>query len=211
VRVLAGLVPAFGGEVRVAGYDPREAPVEIKRRIGYVPENAVVYDALTVAEFLLLVGRLHGIEDERIRARSEAMLEALELEGRLGSRTSSLSKGMRQKVMLAAALLHRPSILFVDEPLSGLDVASARLVKESLRRYADGGRAILYCSHVMDVVERVCDRIAVLHEGRIAAEGTFEQLAERSGERSLEDVFGKLTDSGREAGRADRWLAALEE
>jgi len=145
VKILAGLIQRDGGEVRVAGFDPHEDPLEVKRRIGYLPESAVLYESLTVAEFLLFVGRLQRLEDEDIRARADAFLEAFGLTERLGSRLITLSKGMRQKVLLIAAVLHRPSVLFVDEPLSGLDVSSATLIKEFFRLYAEGGRAVLYC------------------------------------------------------------------
>lgn len=210
VRILAGLLERDAGSVQVAGVDPREQPLEVRRRIGYLPESAVLYEPMTVAEHLLLVGRLQGLEDETIRTRGEELLGAFDLVQRLGSRLSTLSKGMRQKVLLTGALLHRPEVLFVDEPLSGLDVSSALLLKEFFRLYAAGGRAILYCSHVMDVVERVCDRLTILHGGRVAAEGTFEELAERMDEASLEAIFGQVTSAGEERERARRLVDALD-
>ncbi len=209
VKILAGLIERDSGEVQVAGFDPRESPLEVKQRIGYLPESAVLYESLTIAEFLLFIGRLHRLEDAPIRARADAFLEAFDLTSRLGSRLITLSKGMRQKVLLTAAVLHRPSVLFVDEPLSGLDVSSATLIKEFFRLYADGGRAVLYCSHVLDVVERVCDSISILHQGKIVAEGSFEELSERMQESSLEEIFGQLTNSGEELERARKLAAAL--
>ena len=210
IRILIGLAQDYQGEVRIDGLDPRREALEIKRRIGYVPENALLYEQLTIAEHLSFVGRLQGLEDALIQRRGEELMAALELEQRLDSRIATLSKGMRQKVLLASALLHDPRILFLDEPLSGLDVNATILVKTLLRALADRGRTIFYCSHVMDVVERVCDRIAILHEGRIAALGSFEELRSASTQASLERIFAALTSSGGEAQRVERILEALE-
>jgi ABC-2 type transport system ATP-binding protein len=209
VKILCGLTPSFQGDVRVAGLDPRADPVAVKRRIGYVPENAVLFELLTVAEYLLLVGRLHGLDDELTKQRVLEFLKVFELEERLRSRIQTLSKGMRQKVLLTSALLADPEIVFLDEPLSGLDVHSTILVKELIRELARSGKTVFYCSHVMDVVERVCDRIAILDGGRIAALGTFEELQAQRGGGSLEQIFARLTSAGDQVEQAQRLLAAL--
>jgi len=209
VKILTGLLPQFGGEVRVLGLDPRGDTLEIKRRIGYVPENAALFESLTVAEHLVLVGSLYEMDEELVRARAETFLRVFELDARLVSRIGTLSKGMRQKLLLTTALLHDPEVLFLDEPLSGLDVGSAILVKDLLRRLADTGRTIFYCSHVMDVVERVCDRIAILSGGEIVAQGTFEELAAARGGGSLEHIFAELTSTGDHADDVERMVQAL--
>jgi ABC-2 type transport system ATP-binding protein len=209
VRILCGLTPDYGGSVRVAGHDPREAPLAVKRAIGYVPENAVLYENLTVAEHLLFVGRMHALADELDMHRADELLAVFDLADRLGDRIATLSKGMRQKLLVTSALLHAPSVLVVDEPLSGLDVHAAILMKDLLRGLASEGRTVFYCSHVMDVVQRVCDEIAILHQGRIAARGTYEELAARTRETSLERVFAQLTGGEDSAERVDRALAAL--
>jgi ABC-2 type transport system ATP-binding protein len=193
VKILTGMLKSFGGEAQVGGLDVRADPVAVKRIIGYVPENASLYDALEVRELLLLVGRLHDMEDTLTLERAHAMTAALGLEDRFGSRIASLSKGMRQKVLLCAGLLHDPQVLFLDEPLSGLDVASTILIKELIRALADRGKTIFYCSHMMDVVERVCDRMVILHQGNIVADGSFEELAARSEGSQLETIFSQLT------------------
>lgn len=211
VKVLIGALTDFEGEVRVAGLDPRAEPAALKRRIGYVPEHAALFEVLTVSETLLFVGRLHGLEDDLVRRRADPLLEAFELSSRLAARVSTLSKGMRQKVLLAAALLHDPDVLFLDEPLSGLDVNAAILVKELLRHLADSGRTVFYCSHVMDVVERLCDRIAILDGGRIAVEGSFEDLRDARGEATLERIFASLTSEGGQGELVQRTFAALRE
>lgn len=209
LKILLGLMPEFEGEVRVAGFDPRTQPLEIKRRVGYVAENAILYEPLTVAEFLFFVGRVHGIDDARIETRALACLTAFELDSRVSSRISELSKGMRQKVLLTAALLSAPPILFLDEPMSGLDVHSQLLVKEVVRRLAKSGRAILFSSHAMAVVERLCDRIAILNEGKIAALGTFEELSRTQLGGSLEGIFASVTGDGDVEARARDVVDAL--
>lgn len=211
VKILTGMLGHFEGEARVAGFDPHRDPVEVKRRIGYVPENSPLYEALTADEFLFLVGRLHGLDDTQIDTRAGLMLDALGLRARRHTRIGSLSKGMRQKLLIAAALLHDPEIVFLDEPLAGLDVESTILVKELVRALADDGKTVFYCSHMMDVVERVCDRIAILDGGRIVADGTFEELAARSEEASLEKIFMELTRHGDASQRARSLLDALHD
>ena len=212
VKILVGMLGVFDGEATVAGCDVRSQPLEVKKRIGYVPEATAFYESLTVHEHLLLVGRMHGLADALTTARATRMLAAFDLEPRLHSSIGSLSKGMRQKVLFTGALLHDPEILFLDEPLSGLDVQSTVLVKELVRGLAGAGKTIFYCSHILDVVERVCDRIAVLQAGRIVADGTFAELVENSrGGGTLEQVFLELTaDSGAEQ-RAKAVLDALGE
>ncbi len=208
VKILAGMLVGYEGSVRVAGFDPAAEPIEVKRRIGYVPENASLYEVLTPAEYLLFAGRLHRLDDATIARRAARLLEAFELGARVHGRISTLSKGMRQKVLVASALLHRPKILFLDEPLSGLDVHSVIVMKELIKGFAAASGTVFYCSHVMDVVERVCDRIAILKQGVIVAEGTFDELAARTAEASLEQVFRKVTGGGDEAEQAARVLDA---
>ena len=210
IKLLLGILPDFEGEIRVAGFDPRHAALEIKRRVGYVAENAVLYESLTIAEFLLFVGRVYGLDDATIERRAVACLESLELEQRVSSRISELSKGMRQKVLLTAALLHRPQVLLFDEPLSGLDVHSQMLVKEVLRQFAQAGRAVLFSSHVMDVVERLCTRIAILDGGQLVAHGTFDELTRTLRGGSLEGIFAAITGDGDAQERATRIVRAIE-
>ena len=206
VKILSGMLPGYQGEVRSLGLDPATQAIEIKRRMGYVPEAAALFEHLRVAEHLLLTGRLHGLEDEVIIERGEQLLAGFGLKERMMSKCGSLSKGMRQKLLFCSALLHRPEILFVDEPLSGLDVDATVLVKEILRGLADRGLSVFYCSHVLDVVERVCDEVLILHEGVVCARGTIEELERRSGESTLEEVFRSLTGGTDIAEQAERIL-----
>jgi ABC-2 type transport system ATP-binding protein len=153
---------------------------------------------------------LHGLEEELIRARVTTFLDVFELGDRLSARIQTLSKGMRQKVLLTAALLHDPDVVFLDEPLSGLDVNATILVKEVIRELAVSGKTVFYCSHVMDVVERVCDRIAIIDEGKIVALGSFEELQAARGGGSLEQIFARLTSDGGQEEAAKKLIAALK-
>ncbi|MGA1532915.1 MAG: ABC transporter ATP-binding protein [Planctomycetota bacterium] len=203
VKILTGLLPGWEGAVEVCGHDVRRSPLEVKARIGYVPENAILYEQLTVGELLELVGRLHRVPTDLAERRIREILGGFGLEERLGTRIQALSKGLRQKVLITSALLHDPELIFLDEPLSGLDVDSARLVKDLIRGLADSGRTVFYCSHDMDVVEKVCDRIAIVSEGRIIADGAPRELTEAAEQGDLEAVFSLLT-RGKDAARDTR-------
>lgn len=209
IKILLGMLPGFGGEARVLGFDPAKAPLQIKQRVGYVPETADLYELLTAEEFLRFVGQVHGLSLPTIAKRSAGMLEAFELTEWAGKRLETYSKGMRQKVLLSAALIHNPELIFLDEPLSGLDANSALLVKALLAKLAAAGKAIFYSSHVMDVVERVCDRILILDEGRIIADGTFEELQAQTSISSLESIFAQLTGDGAQPERAAQFVEAM--
>lgn len=210
VKIMIGMLSGFGGEVTVCGHDVRTHPLEVKRRIGYVPEVAALYDALTPMEYLRFVGRLYGLDDRETEHRAREMIELFGLASEVDNRMSTFSKGMRQKVLITAGLIHNPDVLFLDEPLSGLDANAVVTVKEIVARLARRGKTIFYCSHVMDVVERVCDRIIIISGGRIIADGSFEQLKAQSAGGSLEHIFTRLTgESGHEA-LADRFIDAFE-
>ena len=193
LRILAGLDNQFGGEARVLGIDVKEDPLAVKRRIGYLPESADLYEVLTPAEFYHLVGSLHGMERNRITQRAARLQQYLELKYHPGQRMDTFSKGMRQKVLLTAILLHDPDLIFLDEPLNGLDANSVIRVKDLLRQLADRSKTVFYSSHIMDVVERISDRIILLNDGRIAANGTFAELNAQAHSGNLEDLFARLT------------------
>ncbi len=176
VRCLAGLREPEGGEAKVFGLRTGPDRPEARRRLAYVPENAPLYEVLTPRETLALKGRLHGISEELCETRSESLLELLDLAEVRDRPIHALSRGMKQKVCLAAALLTDPEILILDEPLSGLDLASVELLVEVLRRLASAGRSILYCSHLLAVVGNLADRVLVLDRGRLAGSGRMEDL-----------------------------------
>jgi ABC-2 type transport system ATP-binding protein len=195
VKVLTGLAKASSGSVSIAGFDVAEEPLEVKKRIGYVPENAMLYESLTADEYLQLIAELRYIPKGRLREQRDELFHIFGItEADRRKLLAEFSKGMKQKVLLISALLHKPEVLILDEPLSGLDASAALIFKESLRRFAHGGgKTIFFCSHVLDVVERLCDRIAIINQGRLVAIGTPQELLEQSGEASLERAFNRLT------------------
>lgn len=210
VKILTGLIRPSSGRAMVAGFDVVEEPLEVKKRIGYVPETAAVYQALTAAEYLELVASLHHMDPKKAHARRNELLELFGLADAQHQRMTEYSKGMRQKVVMIAALLHRPEVLFLDEPFDGLDANAAAVSKELLKRLADQGRTILFCSHILEVVERVCSRIVVINEGRQIAEGTAKGIQSSVSASTLEEAFSKLTGV-RDVGEvASDLLAALD-
>ena len=195
IKVLTGVLPPGGGSVRVAGHALPEEAVEAKKRIGYVPEAAALFESLTGQEFLELMGRLQDVPEERLQLRIRRFLEQFGLTDDRLRPLDGYSKGMRQKVLLSAALLHNPDVVLLDEPLSGLDINAGLMVRDLVAALAAEGKTILYSSHVLDVVERVCDRALIIHEGRLIADGSLEALKASTERGSLEDVFRQLTQT----------------
>lgn len=200
VKVLTGLIDDFEGQVIINGIDIQRDPLAVKSQIGYVPENAELYDVLTPMEYLDFVGKLYGMEDALIEQRTLQLLQAFGLEGQANNRMDTFSKGMRQKILLISGIIHSPQIIILDEPLSGLDANAVIIVKELISLLAREGKTVFYCSHMMDVVEKVSDRIMLIAEGKIIADGTFEQLKTNQSD-SLEQIFSKLT--GKENGNIE--------
>lgn len=210
VKILTGMLDGFDGGVTVLGYDMSHSPLEVKKRIGYVPENAALYDTLTAMEYLEFIGRFYGMKTAVIRDRAETMLETLGLEENKHQRMTTFSKGMKQKVLVIGGMIHNPDIIFLDEPLSGLDANAAIIIKEILAGLAARGKTIFYCSHIMDVVERICHRIVIIDNGQIVADGPFEQLQADAKGDSLEKIFTQLTGSHEYAAAADQFINALD-
>lgn len=193
VKVLIGMIPPSSGSVRVAGFDVAERPLEVKARIGYVPESGALYESLTVEEHLHLIGRLYRMEDAEISRRAMEYVNFLDLASKYTQRVGALSKGLRQKVLIAGALLHNPDILFFDEPLSGLDVNAALMFRELVRNLAAAGKTVFYSSHVLEVVEQLCHRVLILDRGKVVADGPMAELRSRNSEATLNAIFQKLT------------------
>jgi ABC-2 type transport system ATP-binding protein len=204
VKIITGLLRPDDGKVLFEGQDIRKDMVTFRSTLGYVPEEAYLYSYLSGLEYLQLVGRLRGLSEALIEAKSTRLLRLLHLESWQFSPTSSYSKGMRQRVLIAAALLHDPKLLIFDEPLSGLDVVSARLFKDLLELLAAQGKAILYISHVMEVVEQICNRVVVIAKGRVVADARPDDLASLMRLPNLEKVFAQLVE------QQDTKTAALE-
>lgn len=195
IKMMLGLVKPDSGSVNVLGINVADDPVGVKRRIGYVPESPRIYEFLTGLEFLDFIGDIYGIHHEEKKKRIEEFLGAFDMEGREGDMISSYSEGMKQKVVIISALMHKPELLLLDEPLTGLDPRSARIVKDLLRELASQGVTTVMSTHVLEIAQAMCDRIAIMYRGRLLALGTMEELRQkaRMPESGLEDIFLKLT------------------
>ena len=210
VKILTGIIQDYLGEVMVLGKNLREHVMEVKNKVGYIPELAELYDLLTPREYLTFIGKLYHLTDDVIEDRSRKMLDSFGLLSNIDQRMDSFSKGMRQKVLITSGLIHNPQIVFMDEPLSGLDANAVILVKELLQALKQEGKTIFYCSHMMDVVEKVSDRIILINNGNILADGTITDLKE-GGNDSLEQIFSRLTSSGNQVQKADDMAAAMND
>ncbi len=196
VKMMVGLLRPTEGTVRVDGVDVAQNPAQVKRMVGYVAEEPQLYDKLTVREFLCFCGELYGLGAGESRRRAEEWMEFIQLRGRAGQLLEGLSHGTKQRVALGAALIHRPRVLFLDEPTVGLDPRSARQVKDHLRALCEGGTTVFLTTHILEIAERICDRVGILHRGKLRALGTLDALRGRSHDRSLEDIFLELTEGG---------------
>ncbi len=210
IKILTGIISDFEGGATVLGMDIRKNPIEIKQRIGYIPEQAALYEVLTPMEYLKFVGRLYQLPDEVIEKKSTELLRLFELGDKTDTRMNSFSKGMKQKVLLISGLIHNPEIIFLDEPLSGLDANAVILVKEILSQLKQAGKTIFYSSHIMDVVEKISDRIVIINKGQIIADGDFETLKSEAHKGSLETIFTALTGDEQHQSTAGEFIDILK-
>src|SRR5215204_830265 len=191
-RMLAGLLEPSSGIVEYNGHDIRDAPLAFRRLLGYVPEEPYLYPFLSGREYLQLVGRLRDLPEPRLTEKIERFLELFGLSPAGDQSITSYSKGMRQKIVISAALMHDPAVVIFDEPETGLDVATTLMLRHLVRTLASRGKAILYSSHILEVVERVCDRVIVLHQGNVVADDSIARLRTLMSSSSLEGVFSQL-------------------
>ncbi len=199
LRMIAGILKPSSGTATVGGEDIQANALAAKAKLGFIPDRPFVYDKLTGAEFLRFVASLYGQEGDEIERRIDELLDLFELAPWRDELTESYSHGMRQKVIIASALVHRPAVIVVDEPMVGLDPRSAKLLKSLFRQFVDRGGTVLMSTHTLEVAEAMCDRIAIIQGGNIVASGTMEELRAQTQEGlSLEDLFLKLT-GGEEA------------
>jgi len=194
VKMLTGLLEPTHGQVLFGGKNIQQDLVAYRKHLGYVPEEANLYPYLTGNEYLELVGTLRAMAPARMRAKIDSLLELFSLFPHRHISLSSYSKGMRQRILLISALMDNPDVLILDEPLSGLDVTSALIFKSLIQTLAAKGKTILYCSHVLEVVEKVCSRLLILRKGQVIASGATEEVRQRIGEASLEDIFLQLVE-----------------
>ncbi len=192
IKMLVGFFPPTRGEILFNGHNINRVLYEYRARVGYVPEQAAVYPYLSAEEYLRLVGRLRLIPEKALRERMDRFLELFDLKPSMDSLLSSFSKGMVQKVLLTSALLHDPDILILDEPLSGLDVETGMVIKNVLQKLSREGKTVFFSSHVLEVVEKMCSRVIVIHQGRIVADDSVENLRTLMRLPSLGDIFKQL-------------------
>ncbi len=199
-RMIAGILRPTSGTIEVGGIDINRRPLEAKARLGFIPDRPFVYDKLTGAEFLRFAAALYGQQGAAVERRIDELLELFELTRWKNELTESYSHGMRQKLIISGALVHRPEVIVVDEPMIGLDPRSARLLKDLFRQFVDRGGTVLMSTHTLEVAETMCDRIAIIHGGKIVASGTMSELQTQTSSEhlGLEDLFLKLTGGMRE-------------
>jgi len=192
VKMLVGLIKSSSGEILFEGNPIEKQIIEFKMRLGYVPEEALLYSHLSGREYLQLAGRLRSMPEDALNSKIDELLRLFSLNASKYAPISAYSKGMKQKIMMIAALLHNPDILILDEPLSGLDVSSILIVRSLLQSLAAQGKAILYSSHVLEVVEKLCSRVLILHKGSLVADDSVENLRQLMQVPSLEEIFTQL-------------------
>lgn len=203
IRMLMGLAPPTSGEIEILGLPMPAKDVEIKQRIGLVPDESLLFDHLTGPEYVEFVGRMYGLSRPVARERARELMDLFQLPTGDRKLISEYSKGMRKRVAMAAALIHRPELYLMDEPFEGVDAVGARLMKDILIEQVRQGNTVFLTSHVLEVVERLCDRVAIINEGRLVVDDTMEKL--RSGSETLEDIFVRLVGAERSVEALD-WL-----
>jgi len=192
IKMLAGLLEPTRGEILFEGHDIRTDIYAYKKRLGYVPEQSEIYPHLSGFDYLVMVGRLRGIPERTLKAKVVEFMRVFGLEQDMDAPTSSYSKGMRQKVLIAAALLHNPDILLLDEPLSSLDVTTTLIVRDLIQKLAGENKIIIYSSHVLEVTEKLCSKVIILHQGNIVANDSMENLRTLMHLPSLAEIFSQL-------------------
>jgi ABC-2 type transport system ATP-binding protein len=202
LRMVAGLLKPDAGGIQVYDVDARKDPIGAKRIIAWLPDEPMLYDKLSPLEYLEFIAGLWGVDPSLANERAESLLKMLELWDQRDQRCEGFSRGMKQKAALAGALIHDPKLLILDEPLTGLDAAIARQVKNLLQQKVDEGCTVILTTHILEVAERMSDRIGVIQNGRLLAEGTLDELRSRSGREggTLEDIFLQLTGQAEDAG-----------
>lgn len=200
IKMLMGLLDPDSGNASVFGISSQENPVEVKNLVGYVPEEQQLYDSLTPRELFDFIASIRKLPQEKITKRMREFVKALDFEQYYDNMIVTLSQGNKQKTMLIAALLHRPKLLILDEPFSSLDVRSAKIMKDIVKIHAENGGSVLLSTHVMEVAEGLCDRVGIIDEGVLVAEGTLDELRSKSEKEgaSLEALFLKLTEQEEE-------------
>ncbi len=197
IKMVVGVLKPDEGSIVVGGHDISKDPIEAKRSIGFVPDEAQVWEKLTGVEYLNFMGDVYRVPGEEREKRALPLLETFEMAGAAGDLIGSYSRGMRQKICLIGSLLHRPPLWILDEPMMGLDPRSSFLLKELMRSHADQGGAVFFSTHVMEIAERLCDRVGIIHKGKLIAVGSVDEIRElfATGNKSLEEIFLQVTEA----------------
>lgn len=211
VKIIMGLVTGYTGEIKIFGEDISKDDGSYKKKIGYVPEVPEIYDSLTGKEYLTFIAQLYDIDYDKADDKARKLMDILGIADVYEKRISSYSKGMKQKLILISSLIHDPEILFLDEPLSGLDANSVMIIKEILSYLAKEGKTIFYSSHIMEVVEKISDRIILINNGEIVADGNFEELKSNYKESSLESIFNEVTGFHQYKELAENFISVVKE
>ena len=211
VKIIMGLVTGYTGEIRIFGEDISKDDGSYKKKIGYVPEVPEIYDSLTGKEYLTFIAQLYDIDYDKADNKARKLMDILGIADVYEKRISSYSKGMKQKLILISSLIHDPEILFLDEPLSGLDANSVMIIKEILSYLAKEGKTIFYSSHIMEFVEKISDRIILINNGEIVADGNFEELKSNYKESSLESIFNEVTGFHQYKELAENFISVVKE
>ena len=193
IKCLTGIIPFEEGNIKVCGYDIKDNPIEAKKCIGFVPDEHIVYEKLTGMEYLKFIADVFSVESARREELVALYLEKFEMKDKIDRLISSYSHGMKQKLSIIAALIHEPKVWILDEPLTGLDPKSAFILKEIMREEAEKGNTVFFSSHVLDVAEKICDRVGIINKGKLIAVCTIKELKERRSDMSLEDFFLSVT------------------
>ncbi len=195
IKMMTGLLRPTSGTIKIEGYDLLDQPLEAKKLFGLVPDTPVLYDKLSLREFLQFIANLYEVDKETFKRRFTNLIELFDLDGRVDDLIQDFSHGMKQKAILAAALIHDPKVLFLDEPTVGLDPKSARNLKDLLRGLVEKGTTIFMSTHILEIAEAMCDRVGIIDKGKLIACGTMEELRlqSRQKDKSLEEIFLELT------------------
>jgi ABC-2 type transport system ATP-binding protein len=211
IRMLAGLLDPSKGEILYQGRNVRSDVLGYKRRLGYVPEQSEIYPHLSALDYLVMVGRLRGLAEKPLKEKIVAFLKIFDLEGDMNAPISSYSKGMKQKVLISAALLHNPDVLLLDEPMSGLDVTTSLVIRDLIQSLARESKIVIYSSHVLEVTEKVCSKVVILHKGNVVANDSVENLRQLMRLPSLAEIFSQLVIHEDTAAVAARIVEAMKE
>ncbi len=189
IKMVTGILPVKSGSIKVCGHDITSDSVEAKRSFGFVPDSPIIFDKYTGREYIDFLGDIYGVSAEDRRTRSAALLKRFSLEDAFDKRISGYSHGMKQKIAIIGALIHDPSLWILDEPMMGLDPPSAFALKELMREHRDAGKTVFFSTHILDVAEKICDRVAIISKGKLILCGNIEEIKAAQGDESLEEIF----------------------